>query len=613
MTITPITNLRGPAARIVEVTAETVPADAPAEVIMGGPDQGRTFHFKNPRGLPGVNAVANDTATATYLGSDGSESQAAANRLVAKRLTRVNVRDYGAVGNSDGNAGGTDDTTAIRDAIAAAVALGPDTTLWFPAVPVGYRTTGVLEIPGTLNVLMEAPVVALLAAPGVAVSYNPTGGHVSDRELTFRVRRGAQSNWASEADIGLVLRNVRRSKIVLPRIERFTIGVQVLGAAAGFTGNTVTLGLLLNHKVDIDTETASAGWVNDNLFIGGYASVDSTLHSTLSRIGVRIRSTPGYQNNANVFDKLIVEKGVGITGGAEAICALIIDGIDNEFRMLRNESNTVVLRTQGAAQNNRVEMSYATSHVLDEQGSFPTSVVRSLHRNHIEGPQRPVWSLQDLGRRAVMYDATQINIPGLVLFSTSSATPFRQLNGPTIEAGFLDCKTRQVGVFVATNRAKRFLIQVDAIAGRGGRVFVRCYDAAGALMNPADHTAAPLVKGASGATFGPGAGSDYVTGVDQDTPRFFRVADSVMSIAVGISPGTQSPQLRGITLSTPDLAAPTTWTGFPENEEIALATQAPAGTYTVGRRVNHGAPTVGQPIGWVCTAPTTWRALQNLA
>src|SRR5690606_2869029 len=117
--------------------------------------------------------------------------------------------------------------------------------------------------------------------------------------------------------------------------------------------------------------------------------------------------------------------------------------------------------------------------VLDEQGSFPTSVVRSLHRNHIEGPQRPVWSLQDLGRRAVMYDATQINIPGLVLFSTSSATPFRQLNGPTIEAGFLDCKNRQVGVFVATNRAKRFLIQVDAIAGRGGRVFVRCYDAAG--------------------------------------------------------------------------------------------------------------------------------------
>lgn len=120
-----ITNLRGPAARIIEVSAETVPATAPASVEMTGPDQGRAFHFELPRGLPGVNGVENDEAVATYVGAPDSAT-ATAIRAVAVQpmmkttpgdaapLTKINASDFGAVGDNV-----TDDGPAIRAALAA--------------------------------------------------------------------------------------------------------------------------------------------------------------------------------------------------------------------------------------------------------------------------------------------------------------------------------------------------------------------------------------------------------------------------------------------------------------------------------------------------------------
>lgn len=80
--VTPITNLRGPAARITDVTAEAVPAGADAEVVMTGPDQNRQFAFKVPRGLPGVNAIENDEAVATYVAGADTDTRAALDAVI---------------------------------------------------------------------------------------------------------------------------------------------------------------------------------------------------------------------------------------------------------------------------------------------------------------------------------------------------------------------------------------------------------------------------------------------------------------------------------------------------------------------------------------------------
>lgn len=118
-----ITNLRGPAARIVAVSAKTVPADAPAAVRQSGPDQGREFEFDIPRGLPGANAIANDEANATYTRATDSATFAALSDTMGRG---VSVKTFGAKGD-----GVTNDTAAVVAAEAAAAALGA--SLWFPA------------------------------------------------------------------------------------------------------------------------------------------------------------------------------------------------------------------------------------------------------------------------------------------------------------------------------------------------------------------------------------------------------------------------------------------------------------------------------------------------
>lgn len=105
-----ITNLRGPAARITGVSATSVPAGQDADVDMTGEDQNRQFNFKVPRGLPGVNAVENDEAVATYLSAPDSETAAAlyavtgatfsAMDAVETLVKNPDIRAYAAAGNA---------------------------------------------------------------------------------------------------------------------------------------------------------------------------------------------------------------------------------------------------------------------------------------------------------------------------------------------------------------------------------------------------------------------------------------------------------------------------------------------------------------------------------
>lgn len=129
---TTITNLRGPAARITEVSAESVPSAQSAVVEMTGPDQGRAFKFKIPRGLPGVNALENDEAIATYLLAPDTDTAKAVAATVGRGLS---VASYGAVGDLT-----TDDTAAIQAALDAG---GDGSTITL--VPgKKYRVTGSL-------------------------------------------------------------------------------------------------------------------------------------------------------------------------------------------------------------------------------------------------------------------------------------------------------------------------------------------------------------------------------------------------------------------------------------------------------------------------------------
>lgn len=115
MAIVPITNLRGPAARITSVSAVSVPAASAAEVTMSGPDQNRSFAFKVPRGLPGVNALENDEAVATYVAAVDSDTRGALDLAFVQNDTLTVLAP---------RATGTDQLAALTAAMSKAATFG---------------------------------------------------------------------------------------------------------------------------------------------------------------------------------------------------------------------------------------------------------------------------------------------------------------------------------------------------------------------------------------------------------------------------------------------------------------------------------------------------------
>lgn len=105
---------KGDTGTIAFATAETVPADQPAEVEMVGPPENRGLHMKMPRGLPGFDAVPTDEGIATLIAAADSQTSTALN---AGRVATMNLRKVV-------TPSGVDDTAAVNAALAAFAADG---------------------------------------------------------------------------------------------------------------------------------------------------------------------------------------------------------------------------------------------------------------------------------------------------------------------------------------------------------------------------------------------------------------------------------------------------------------------------------------------------------
>ncbi|WEK60491.1 MAG: hypothetical protein P0Y60_14415 [Candidatus Microbacterium colombiense] len=119
------------------VTAETIPADQPAEAQMIGTESNRGVHLKVSRGLPGLNAVPTDDAIATYIPA----SDTATGRAVRDATGVLSAAPY-IVG--DGIA---DDSDGLIAAASAANAAG--LPLYIP--PVDVRITKTVTLYGSVR------------------------------------------------------------------------------------------------------------------------------------------------------------------------------------------------------------------------------------------------------------------------------------------------------------------------------------------------------------------------------------------------------------------------------------------------------------------------------
>lgn len=112
---------------ISSASAESVSAESPAEVVMSGTVEVKHAHFKVPRGLPGVNAVENDTAVAAYVAAVDSDTRLALEgNFVAQAATGITVP----VGSTIGDIQAAFDTAeTFGTRVVAAGTLFTDTTL----------------------------------------------------------------------------------------------------------------------------------------------------------------------------------------------------------------------------------------------------------------------------------------------------------------------------------------------------------------------------------------------------------------------------------------------------------------------------------------------------
>ena len=538
-----------------------------------------------------------------------------------------NVKWLGAVGD-----GATDDTAAIQATIDAAATTGG--VVYFPPVDdsptVGYKTTATLEVPYNVDVIMDAAVRYAGAGGEPAISINGTGSDgCSYRRYRLQVVRATLADWEDEADIGVVLRNVVRSRIEIGNAHNFTIGAQLKGDAAGFFYNHVELGTLAANKVALDLVSDDAGWVNENLFLGGCFVCWSDTHLSKTRYGVRIRSLDGYYQNANVFHKPSFEVGRDLTGGAESIPVLITHGLYNAFYDARNEGQATdpTMRLANDSTCNIFTSTYTdvlpwSSTSLDDAGTAPASRTGGLRALPFLA-QRTLFAIPAIHKAAVPYDSDEVNVPGMFAGDSSSATQLIATDDLTITDTYLEVGNRTLGVLVDVRQVKRFVIDCGAEAGYRGRLVVRCYDSSDNILDPADYTATPLIRGATPTAFSEttdyGGAYRHPADADDGDPWYVAVChEDVAYIAVMATKGTTDLRMTCFAVRTDEVAGhAAVWTPFPQNAQLPMATQAPAsGTWDQGMQVWNASAASGQPMGWVCVTagtPGTWKAMANLA
>lgn len=280
-------------------------------------DAGRTLHFDPsdaapsgvlpPRAARAGRLLGFGADGAPALFNAGSGIGAAENVLyapaapagigtvAAKLAETLSVRDFGATGD-----GVADDTLAIQAAFDAAAARGASVL-----IPDGTYRTSLPVVLGAGAFALHMQGELLFAGTGTALRIGQPGSQRlwGKRYTGLRVRRATQSDWSSEAEIGIQIFNAYACAIGLEHAEGFTIGAQAFGDANGWVYCRVDLGRFYNNRIGLDLRCGAGGWNNQNTFVGGTFQLATTTLPLLDRCGIRFsRTAGGYDNhNNNVF------------------------------------------------------------------------------------------------------------------------------------------------------------------------------------------------------------------------------------------------------------------------------------------------------------------------
>jgi hypothetical protein len=397
--------------------------------------------------------------------------------------------DFGGVGD-----GVADDTAAIQAAFNRAHA---DRKLCVIPPGTWNVSSTVTLLDGARGLIMQGTIRYTGIAP-ISVLVLGSGGTTRNAEKLYMgldVIRATQSDWASEADIGITIRNLDVSVVELRRVEGFTIGLRTLGDGRGFEDSTLFLGRVVNNRIGLDIWCATAtAWNNSIRYYGGHFACATGVNAALDRFGVRIGRTPGAYNNHNshFFDGQNFE--LNQQGSNLAIPFLNeTNGSAVIARRMRMEGcSPIAARHTAAAQDCEYEVAWSNTYLIGIDYT-PTATrcgnaVINRHRAPASRFQRYLAGVENVRARAFRHSATEIGVEGLITVATTTTAAtwiadfcFNGLSGMT---------ATQRGVELAANRGLGWMLDVSqakevALAhwlvgnAAGGRLFVRCFDVAG--------------------------------------------------------------------------------------------------------------------------------------
>ena len=228
----------------------------------------------------------------------------------AKLRETVSVKDFGAQGD-----GVTDDTAAIQAALDYCEING----YAIQGVPGTYLITNTLVIncSGDMSAMMinvDATSVAIAVRVG-----STSGGDVYNLDLTLpKLNNTAKSGtgWSGfDTSIGALFANLYQSRITVPYIYNFGVGMKVGGYGSGNVYNTYNVGVLFGNKINQQLLAGDGnGWSNQNTYIGGryaYSSSEGTAVSGVVQIQLRdYDTTSPIGPNTNVWINPSVEGNV---------------------------------------------------------------------------------------------------------------------------------------------------------------------------------------------------------------------------------------------------------------------------------------------------------------
>ncbi|WP_372623415.1 hypothetical protein [Falsiroseomonas sp.] len=302
---------------------------------------------------------------------------------------------------------------------------------------------------------------------------------------------------ASEADIGILARNLNSSLLDLRLVSGFTIGLRTLGDGRGFEDTTLILGRILNNRYGLDAHCATATtWSTSIRYYGGHFACATGINPTLDRFGVRFSRQAGAYNNHNRhifdgpnFELRQLDPNVAIPFLNETSGTAIIAG-----GMRMEACSPIAAWHTGATTGCEYEVAWAQTYAIGIDYTATTTragnAVYNRHRAPASRLTRLLAVIPNLRGAAFRHSNTEIGVEGACIIATSTTTEttmaalsWNGLDGIAATGrGLLLNANRGVAFVVQTKHAKEFALAHWLVGGAdSGRLCVRCFDGAGTV------------------------------------------------------------------------------------------------------------------------------------